>query len=232
MQVDDQVLQLAHDRAVKALFDPRTPKWVEDYYSVESNYAGSLFLEIEPRDPYRITAADLFAVTTLNVDVPARAARRFLFDPIIAKALGDSLSSLPATTLGRATDEDFRSMATFYELVKSSLARHGVVQSNPWVTASKLAARKRPELFPVRDAKVTELLGIKRLADYRIDWRVFSFLMKQSGVLEGLDTLAQHLAKCPRDEVRADNEPLRVLDVVLWKFAVSRDASPTSTTTT
>lgn len=186
------------------------------YYSIDSNYAGSLFLGIEPRDPHRITAGDLFAVTMLNVDIPARAARRLLSDPECTAQVSEALVALPAIPLEQADGTTFDAMERLYGLVKRSLLRHGARDSNAWVTASKIVARKRPDLFPVRDRKVTALLGLREHADVRVDWQAYAYLMNQSDVRSVLISLSKHLEARSTAELSADSELLRILDVALW----------------
>jgi hypothetical protein len=53
-------------------------------------------------------------------------------------------------------------MAELYESVARCLRRAGAQRSNAWVTASKICARKRPNLFPVRDNVVLDLLAYRR----------------------------------------------------------------------
>jgi hypothetical protein len=50
-------------------------------------------------------------------------------------------------------------MEAVYSPVKQALGNPEVKRTNPWVTASKLCARKRPHLFPVREKVVCTLLS-------------------------------------------------------------------------
>ena len=45
-------------------------------------------------------------------------------------------------------------MEQLYEAIKQALSANTLKNPNAWVTASKLCARKRPDLFPVRDKEV------------------------------------------------------------------------------
>lgn len=146
------------------------------YYTVESNYAGATFTGLRPNDPDCIDPVDLLAVTTLSVQIPPLAIRRFT-SPETSAELSGLLGQLDPGL--RLQDPEARDaapvMGQFYELVKATLRRAGVQSSNPWVTASKICARKRPNLFPVRDSVVVKLLGLK--GNYPDDWPVFAALV-------------------------------------------------------
>lgn len=202
------------------LNDEQTPERVRKYYDADSNYAGATFAGLDPKVSREITATDLLAVTTLSVGIPVLAVRRFLEDETTQNEVRDALNSLPDCSLEDTVEQDFLSMGSFYDLVKSLLAKADTKSSNSWVTASKIAARKRPELFPVRDRVVCELLGINRLGDRAKDWVVFRELMRDDEVRSALsDAVAK--AEAIRDErvVKFDAEPLRQLDVALWSAA-------------
>lgn len=106
-------------------------------------------------------------------------------------------------------------MAEFYESVKAALGK------DPWVTASKLCARKRPDLFPVRDTLVRDLLGLTAERNYQVDWQVFRELMRDGAVSNRLaDCVTKATdSKGAHGPVRVDPHPLRWLDVVLWMHA-------------
>jgi Family of unknown function (DUF6308) len=91
---------------------------------------------------------------------------------------------------------------------------------NPWVTASKLCARKRPDLFPVRDNVVCGYLGILRAGGYQVDWQVFRHLIQSREVVSRLDELVSEAQADPDVNVGSVNNRLRHLDVVLWMHAL------------
>lgn len=218
--VKNAILDFARTQTLTALQDSGTPKRLAEFYDPEGNYAGATFTQLEPREPNRITGTDLLATGTLSVTTPPRAVRRFLEEPQTMSELSRLLEALPAVKLEETTAQDFGAMSEFYDLVKESLAKAGTKFPNAWVTASKIAARKRPELFPVRDSKVCELLGIQKLGDREKDWYVFRELMLDSeiqGLLSGLPEQVQTAAgEAP---LRLEPAPLRLLDAVLWRFA-------------
>ena len=218
--VDQAVLEQARENALRALKDPHTPKRLSEFYDPESNYAGATFTQLAPRDDSRITATDLLATGTLSVTIPPRAIRRFLESKQLAQELSRLLSGLPQVKLEETNEQDFARMCEFYDLVKDSLARGGTKTSNPWVTASKISARKRPDLFPVRDRVVCGFLGIHKLGDRAADWWVFRELMNDDSITEELAKLPESVTKAAPDiELIMESEPLRLLDAVLWRFA-------------
>jgi hypothetical protein len=121
----------------------------------------------------------------------------------------------PDVELAEANWPTYAAMAQLYTVVKRTLGK------NPWVSASKLCARKRPRLFPVRDKRVRMLLGLYEHRDYTVDWQVFSHVMRQASVVDRLAELKED-AEAERDEVSLDSYPLRNLDVVLWMEARRR----------
>lgn len=189
-----------------------------EYYTVESDYAGATFSNLEPQDPGRVTPADLLAVTTLSVDVPPIAIRRLMGHAETAQRVSELLGRLP-TELGiEAAEGHAGEMAEFYELVKSSLHRHGTQTSNAWVTASKICARKRPRLFPVRDNVVMNVLDLK--GSYPYDWPVFAALMADQDLGRAIDSAVQSAQARQGVDVGDDTLRLRHLDVLLWMAGV------------
>lgn len=218
--VKGEIIRRGRLRALTALRDGHTPELLADFYNPEGNYAGATFTQLEPRECNRITATDLLATGTLSVTTPPRAVRRFLEEKDTASELSRLLELLPEVRLEETSAKDFAAMCEFYDLVKESLAKAGTKFPNAWVTASKIAARKRPELFPVRDRKVCGLLGIQKLGDRAKDWYVFRELMldpKVRGLLDELPARVQAVAG--ESPLRLEPAPLRLLDAALWRFA-------------
>ncbi|MBC9820523.1 DUF6308 family protein [Terrabacter sp. MAHUQ-38] len=82
--------------------------------------------------------------------------------------------------------------------------------------ASKFCARKRPDLFPVRDRVVCRLLGIERSGNARVDWMVFRHLISDPDVRQAIHAVVGELEREGDDRVELDTEPLRLLDAALW----------------
>lgn len=217
--VDSKILNTATEKALAALSDENTPQKLAAFYNPEKNFAGATFAGLEPNAPDRITATDLLAITTLSVDIPVRAVRRFLQDPAAEQALTEKLQALPAKPLELTTASDFELMEDFYGLAKNFLARADTTTSNPWVTASKLVARKRADLFPVRDSVVCDYLEIRQLRDCTKDWFVFRTLMNTQSIQEELKKLPKKIKEAAGSSpVELDQEPLRLLDAALWRY--------------
>ena len=174
------------------------------YYNEEGNYAGASFLAIEPNAPTVISAADLFAVTLLNVDIGARTARRLLTDQQLVLDLQDVPTNI---RLEDADDTVLNDAGRCYETIKRLFIDPKARQSGPWVAPAKLAARKRPWLLPVRDETVRRFLGIEKPYQYRADWNLYRELMRDQEIRGLLKDLA------------FPDPPLRVLDVALWTRA-------------
>lgn len=102
----------------------------------------------------------------------------------------------------------------------------GERQTNQWVMASKICARKRPMLFPVRDAKVctyladNHLMGDQpgRLGSFGRDIQVFAYLSTHPTV-RGWIKDARHGVLEQHPTWVVDWSDLRVLDIVLWMQA-------------
>nr|WP_222704965.1 DUF6308 family protein [Mobilicoccus massiliensis] len=170
-----------------------------------------MFTGLLPNDPLRVTPTDLLAVTTLSIKIMPRSIRR-ITSPAGTEQLRELLSALP--TDARIEDDDaarhMPAMAALQETTKSLLGR------NPWVTASKLCARKRPHLFPVRDRLVLKLLELT--PDYARNWAVFAGILRDSNIAARLDEV---IAEAIDRGAHLDDPGLRLrhLDVILWMHA-------------
>lgn len=222
--VSTQKLNYALDRAREALQGDTAVDRIAEYYRIESDSAGSLYLGIPDHDPTVITVADLFAVSSLSIKIPPRAARRLLLEPGGADGVTRALGELPSKALAKADEADLRLMEDFYRAVKDSLKRAEAKRpSGAWVTASKIVARKRPDLFPVRDTQVTTFLGTRESADYFTDWIVYRYLMNDEVVLSDLKRIAGALEGLAESDAHLiEAAPLRLLDVALWTLVQSR----------
>lgn len=219
-EVSPMTVHFAKEQCLLVLNDGKTPDRMRQYYDVDTNYAGATFAGLAPNSSGAITATDLLAVTTLSVEIPVLAIRRVLEANDIQDKLRVALESLPGRSLEETNEQDFPSMEKFYDLIKSLLVKADTKRSNPWVTASKIVARKRPDLFPVRDSVVCKFLGISRLGDRAKDWLVFRELMRDEEIRTALSA-AVYKADTAKDERKVcfDSEPMRQLDVALWTAA-------------
>lgn len=232
--VDPAVLETALDRTLDALITKSaslTPavERLRAYYDPTNNYAGALLSTIEPNHEHEITAGDLFAVTTLSMDIPALAARRLL-DPrderrrIIQRRLQEIPFGLPITSLDCAEPEVTiakDAMRQLHDEIRTLLTT-GSRSSNRWVFASKLCARKRPYLFPARDNKVCGYLAAGKLrrgigmSQFDNDLQLFGYLMSHQQISDALSSIRTTLES---EGALLDDTDLRLLDVALWTAA-------------
>ena len=218
-EVPSTILKTAVEHTLRVLEDTQIPKQLAKYYDIAEDYVGYSFVSLEDNDPQRITSSDLMATSMLNIKFPASAVRRVLSRRHQTE-ISSKLQALPTTSLENTTAADFPAMTELYDTVKPLLADAYSQTSNRWVAASKLLARKRPDLFPVRDRVVCGYLELMSLKNYRKDWVVFRHLMQN-------ETIQSHLAKLPVEietaargrSLDVDVEPLRLLDAALWMYA-------------
>jgi hypothetical protein len=207
--------------AVREALDPAlaVPR-LRRYYDQAGEFAGATFVEAlaaESTAPDDFTATDLYAITLLTVDPPKPlVARRFLDPGPHRSQLLRLLHSEHLTAdieIAYADDDTMTAMRDLYEAVKSTLGR------DPWVTTSKLCARKRPGLYPVRDELVRKLLDVLQYGNYQIDWQIFRAIMLDHEIVESLHSLHE---AAQGGTIAMDAYPLRWLDVALWMHARDR----------
>lgn len=225
--VSNHVLNHAKQQALAALAStglrPARDRLI-DYYDIDGNYVGASFSELMPNDWHDITAADLHATRLMNVKIGPRATRRMLSGPERQWALAE-LRRLPDASLLLADSATLEAMYNFYVAVKHGLSNPNVANPNPWVTASKFCARKRPDLFPVRDRVICEHLGIRGLKDVRADWQVFRTLIQDSDIQRAIhDVLRSVREHTDNQIVVLESSDLRILDAALWTYAITPDS--------
>jgi hypothetical protein len=231
--VRQDALNRARRQAHAALEDEgRAARYLACYYRREGNYAGATFANLSPNDPYSFSGSDLLAVTMLSVAIPQVAVRR-LIEPgptsaHLSQLLRDDALAVDRN-LAAAGTETLSKMSEFYKAVKLALAPVGVRDSDRWVTASKICARKRPALFPVRDGVVTVYLGVRSFRSYATDWQVFGALLEDHHLMARLRRALDVASAEDGVRVGDPNGLLRHLDVVLWMHASNGSPSPPST---
>ena len=62
------------------------------------------------------------------------------------------------------------------------------------MTASKLCARKRLDLFPIRDKRVLKLLDTWQRNSYSVDWQVFCHLLEDGPLMASLRDIVDEAA--------------------------------------
>ena len=215
-RVPDGVVEAARRTALDAL---RTAP-LEQYYDVDGGYAGATFLAAGGNVPDDIDASDLFAVTQLSVDIAAAAARRVLNDGERRSDLLAALRVVPADVpLAAASAGELEQAWEFYLAARRTLANPRAKHSDPWVTAAKLVARKRPQLLPVRDRVVRQVLGLQSHREGRMEILAIRALISDPEILDAIGFAVTRAKRAGEDQNRVcvfDTEPLRILDVALW----------------
>jgi len=207
------VMARARSEAMRAIEDARAVNMLRRYYDPAGDYAGSTFLELTPNEPDNITATDLYALSLLDVRAGPQAGRRLLDDgahrDAVLTALGDPNLRFEVTLEG-ANETTFAAAEKLYLAVREAL---GI---RPWVTASKLCARKRPLFFPVRDSVVT-LERLRLGKSYLLAWNVYKTLLQDDEVLQKVHARVEKAQA--GGEFKISDPPLRILDVLLWMTA-------------
>ncbi len=176
---------LARYFATDAGDDGYTGRWFEHFSALS--------------DPMHLDANDVAAAATLSVPLEGRVVAGLFekaadFDELLAAA------PLRSVTLwdvdDSALDED-APLAQAYRLLRS-------IPGVGKVTASKLLACKRPDLVPIRDRVVEQLLGAGDAW-----WRPWRDVVAD-------ETLRTTIESITPDVVPAGTSMLRRLDVILW----------------
>lgn len=216
----DAQLDRGLDTALSVLHGPRVVDNVALHYDRSSNFAGATFLDIDPVDPYAITSGDLLSLTLLGVQAEPQAVRRLLEMTATNREIRGLLTEehLPLDVdLTVADNDTLVAMASLHETVKRALSLDHVSKGNRWVTAAKLCARKRPDLFPVRDSVVCDMLGLSGPKhDYQVDWQVYRHIIQNDEVRTRLDEILDEAQTREGVNVGHVNRRLRHLDVALW----------------
>jgi hypothetical protein len=170
---------------------------VADYFDPAGPFAGATFDLFQPGPPDRVTAADLLAVTFLDVMVKPEAVRLILGDD------ADLISRhLTHVTIGvDIWDASHAHLASALAAWDHFDSYHGIGD----VIAGKLLARKRPRLVPVIDSVTRKVL---RLPPGRA-W---------TGLRAALSDLyrRERVEELRPITVPAEVSTLRVLDACAW----------------
>lgn len=210
--------------ALKTISRADAKRYIGEYFKTSClipespKYTGSHFetLGSQSNDPDVINASDLLAVQTLSVQVPARAAIGILggqsgtiTELLAALPNGKSLSSLSDEEFTRWLGEDSPGQQLWDLLRRNgngadgkTLTRWGVGPT----TASKILARKRPELIPVEDSVITRVTNRGKQSSWQMWWEE----MRTDSVLE------ERAEEIREDTGHGELSTLRVLDIVLW----------------
>jgi len=218
---------------IRALAVPPTDKrdGLAEYYDVDGNYAGATFATLGRNDPFDITADDLHAVSMLSVTVEPFATRRLLEPGEPRERVIAALQRVPiALKLRDASGEHLKACWEFHDAVKAAIGQR--TNSNPWVTAAKITARKRPHLIPVRDNVVGKGLGNGAVKSTSVYWQIMRGLLRTPEVAEAIAAARERLstdAHATGRTIVVDDSDLRLLDAALWTYL--RRGSPSRAAT-
>lgn len=206
------------------------------YYELRGGYAGSTFTHLQDihpssADPRRITVSDLYAVSLLSVKVPP-AATRALIDNVDGHASKvnaalSALDDLGVRHLRDAGPDVFLAMENVATVIMDACKRRGTKRtSNPWVLVSKIAARKAPDLFPVRDNIVCTALGLigpgRPKGSWRLDWQVYQALVLDNKIRSAIIVAQDELNARDKGDYGREQDELRLLDTAMWTYEIWR----------
>ncbi|MEE6281238.1 DUF6308 family protein [Georgenia sp. MJ170] len=218
--VDDVLLDAAIDLSLAALSTTTTNpahRRLARYYDRAGTNAASTFLSLEPTEWRNVTATDLLATSLLDVTFTPHDVRRLLEPGPVRDRMTTALCELPDALLATADTDALVAMGEFYLAVLDAVSSSEGQRPDRWVVASKLCARKRPDLYPIRDAGVRELFGTTDYNDHRADWQVFRHVIAHHDVTHAIDTARQAtLTETGGNPV--DTSRLRLLDVALFTY--------------
>lgn len=193
-------------------------KRLRQYYRLDGDFAGAAFLDLTPIDHNIMTPSDLLAVTLLNVKISPYSVRRFLSSETDRTEMTALLRAVPTEVdLTTADASVFAAMEELYVRVKDTLSLATTKDRNARVTAGKVCARKRPNLYPIRDRVVRDFLHLGGEWSWQSDWVVYRHLIGNGEVITALEEAAAAVRS--ETGVRIDQYRLRYLDVALWTYA-------------
>lgn len=205
-------------KAMSPIDDDQATRYINQYFKLQSNgrplYTGSRFETFAGgglASANRINADDLIAVSMLGVHVPAQASLGILGN--LSEKIERLLYRLPANvTFEELTKGEFDQLLgkgspgeELWNLLRQKGDRWKVGQT----TASKILARKRPNLIPIYDSVVAREAGMDDSTDQWDRW---------FDAFHGDDAAKLIKRLCDLRETAGQHHLslLRVLDIVLW----------------
>jgi len=173
-----------------------TKKLVRRYFNPldDEIFAGNTFQTLGINDPHRFGNDDLLSLNLLDESMTAPQIRE-----LTSGRYDELLMHIDPNTDITHLDGDLYDHAD--QLYRALRRIHGLGPTR----VSKLLARKRPELLPIRDSIVNEQLQISGFAW----WKSLAATMRQKSVIELLDETTP-----PTEE--GSPARLRVLDAAIW----------------
>ena len=185
----------AAGRLRESLARPGVRPAVAAYFDPAEGFAGMTFATLGDNPPDQLTAADLLAVSLLDITWRPDVVRRLLGtdrDRFAGLLAGISTG----VDLWQATDADLGAVDLAWDTL---LDIPGVGTAS----AAKLLARKRPRLCPITDKVVIRAAGLPGLT-----WEVLRCLLQDAGARAEVEAL--------RPPEATGASLLRILDVAIW----------------
>jgi len=200
--IDSGVLR---QRIIELLNRPQIAKLVHRYFNPEPNepFAGNLFHSLGENHSFRFSRDDLLSLNLLDEPVTARQVE------IVTSGKFDRfLHQLdPACDITMLEGDLYASAIALWDALDK------VPQFGP-TRVSKLLARKRPNLLPIRDSVVNRVLGIEGYSW----WRPLVQVMRDGSTSDTLTAMTP-------DSPHGRPSSLRVLDVAIWMHGTNSKAA-------
>lgn len=174
-----------------------------------AGFAGATFDHLSPNHQDSWEAADLLAVTLLDVGVRPQGIREMLERR--TDFFNELLVAVDADVPLWSEDDAIHNALTNAERLNTELRRLSGIGP---VTASKLLARKRPRLVPIKDRVISARLGLQKADEF---WRPLRAALMRDGVVDDIRAI--------RPPDHSDVSELRVLDIALWMLGSNSRAA-------
>lgn len=187
---------LLKQQIVDLLNRPQIANLIHRYFNPEPNepFASNLFHRLGENHPFKFSTDDLLSLNLLDEPVTARQVER-----VTSGVFDGFLNQLdPASDITMLEGEMYYSAIALWD------ALNDVPQFGP-TRVSKLLARKRPNLLPIRDSVVNRVLNI----DGYSWWRPLAQVMRDTSPADVLNAMTP-------DSPHGQPSLLRVLDVAIW----------------
>src|SRR5690625_700709 len=196
--------------ALEKIVKTRGTEYITGYF--DRGISGAQFnsFRSDPEASNRIPLADLDSVNLLALSVPWAAGLAILGTN--ADRITDLLTQIPDRPLGTLEKPEFekhlgpKSAAMDLWRLLRGKGRREYDGMGP-ARVSKLMARKRPHLIPIRDSIVVRVAGFK---DRDNDWELWWQTLRENEELESQAERLRQAAKQP------ELSTLRVFDILLW----------------